>query len=198
MGSKSILILGVVVVFLINVLAVHDYVNNNYYSTKSKPKLKPIVLKQNKSEQKKTPQPVENKKHIGNLSDYKAIYKSNLNKEYESTKDMLSKKDDTKQPKKDMIPKSKENMNSLITIDFNIEQKYENNSPVIKKLLDKFDKNKKIVIEIFQYSSKIQDYLKEIKTDLVERGVDIDDILTIYKKNKNKKNKIKLLLVKKD
>ncbi len=215
MGSKSILLLGIVIVFLINVLAIHDYVNNNYYSTKTKPKLKPIVLKEDKNKKTILPATKDDSKTQTKeeITRYKAIYKSNLNKELESQKNIIVKsvKKENKSKNKKLLhsntinDKKSENeenenddLHSLLTIDFNINQKYESNSPVIKKLLSKLDKDKKIVIEIFQYSLKIQDYLKEIKSDLVERGVDIDDISTIYKKDKNKKDKIKLLLVKKD
>jgi len=31
MGSKSVLVLGVVFIFLLNVVAVHNYINEHYY-----------------------------------------------------------------------------------------------------------------------------------------------------------------------
>lgn len=211
MSSKSVLILGIVIIFFLNVLAVHNYVNDHYYSSKVEDKeIKPIVLEKIKKiikSNKKT------KKIDQNLIKYKGLYISNQKQEIQDSKILLknhpkivSEKKVVVKENKNIIKKEKEQetekneleRNSFMTINFDARVKYNIHNPLMKKIAKKVTKNKKIIIEIYQYSLDIQDFLKHIKDDLVEYGVDIDDIGTIYKKDENKKNKIKVLLVKKD
>ncbi len=205
MGSKGVLVLGIVILFLINVLAIHDYVNNHYYSVQTKKELKPIILKK---EKKYSLAPKVDKKNKDLVDEdflkYKASYKSNKVKEQNYTKKLMQKNLNQKKELKKGIEKVKVEkkdeleLSSIMSLTFDVNHPYQKRSKMVKKLVSKVKKDKKIVIIIYQYSLKIQDYLKDIKDDLVDLGVDIDDISTIYKKNRDKKDKIKVLLVKKD
>jgi len=282
MGSKSVLILGIVFVFLLNVVAVHNYIDNYYYqsdkiiakendtfssmiknvitkfkqlkifnednkTTKKEKKITPIVLpkeqdnfeKKLQSEEKEVQNEPKIEKNdsseLENLTEYKSNYFNQLNSQIQESKsednvsnkvEKLETKDKKQKPKKEPViqkeknenikqkeqkpqkeqqtKKTKENQedmsekSALIVLNLNINDPYQQDNPIIKKIAKRFDDNKVIKIKIYKYSMKIKDYLENIKSSFANYGIDVDDIKVIYKKDENKKDKIKILLSKKD
>jgi len=212
MSSKSVLWLGIVIIFLINVLAIHNYINNNYYNTQETEvlEIKPIVLDDKKAKSKddilkyKTIYIANNKennksiKRSKNKPEKKSVkiikVDTNKTKSKESTKKVVNKPLEKQQD----VEEINLDKNAILTATFDIGQKYNNNNFIIKQVARKMSSKDEVKIVIYKYSTKISRYLNSIKKDLVSRGVDIDDIETIYKKNSDKENKIKLILTKKD
>ncbi len=262
MSSKSVLLLGIVFVFLLNVVAVHNYINSYYYQP-SKAIVKKNDLfnidilkslskellsntkedKQQKLEKKieikqETVKPKEEitketkieikpkevteiiedkeeiisykshysdqlsneKKSLDNLSENnKTVHTEKENKKEEIKKDTEVKQEDTKEMKKDeTIQADDSEKSAFIILNLNVNDKYTASNPIIKKIVKSLDDKKIIKIKIYKYSTKIKNYLEKIKKDFAEQGIDMDDIKVIYNKNENKKNKIKILLTKKD
>lgn len=282
MGSKSVLILGIVFVFLLNVVAVHNYIDNYYYqsdkiiakendtfssmiknvitkfkqlkifnednkTTKKEKKITPIVLpkeqdnfeKKLQSEEKEVQNEPKieknNSSELENLTEYKSNYFNQLNSQIQESKsednvsnkvEKLETKDEKPKPKKEPVIQKEKNENikqkeqkpqkeqqtkktkedqedmseksALIVLNLNINDPYQQDNPIIKKIAKRFDDNKVIKIKIYKYSMKIKDYLENIKSSFANYGIDVDDIKVIYKKDENKKDKIKILLSKKD
>jgi len=290
MSSKSVLILGIVFIFLLNVVAVHNYIDNYYYQpdkiiknkaeklppfikniydfisqkkreffpSKNKTNETKIDLQENKidlstlqstepEEKKEEPSKrlelndtitTNDKTDQESLVEYKSSY-YNQKKTQESDMDELKElakelnqtpkeeeikteektkkevketkktqtstkenkkkqaKKETKKPTK-KIEADESEKTALITLNLNINDPYEKDNPIIKKIANRLDDKKVIKIKIYKYSMKIKDYLEAIKSSFAEHGVDVDDIKVIYKKDENKKDKIKILLTKKD
>lgn len=207
MNSKSILLLGIVFVFLLNVIAVHDYIDNSYYNSYHSDKSveKKIVkpkktLKQEKIVKKEQVAPKSKKLSNEDITLYKSLLLSSTKEEKNYTSKLQKNKkstNDTKNKKK--LKANQENKNIIIELELDIENSYQKENPIIKKIAQGLDKNKTIVIKIYQFNSQIKKYVKYIKDDLVSNEIDVDDIKVIYNKTEQKnKNKIKILLLKKD
>jgi hypothetical protein len=239
MGSKSVLILGIVFIFLLNVLAVHNYIDNYYYQPEEIIANKPNksitdffednILSNDKNNSKSKPLKIEKVSDTSVITDKKQKIDKSLveykNDSYnqisykKSKREEKEKKDAKKEKEKDDIDKNKKNIknnvaekgviankevldesekNAYITLDLNINNPFQEGNPIIKKIVNNLDNKKVIKIKIYKYSIKIKDYLESIKNELVDYGIDIDDIKVIYKKDETKKDKIKILLTKKD
>ena len=201
MNSKSVLLLGIVFIFLLNVVAVHDYINNSYYNSyKSNKIVSKKVINHTKivKIKKQTPKIEKNKQE--DITLYKSLYLSSTKDEEKYTQKLLSKqklkiKKELKAKKK--IVKVAKNI--IIKLELNINNSYEKENPIIKKIAKGFNKNRSIVIKIYQFNTNIKKYIKNIKDDLVSNEIDSDDIKVIYNKTEiQNKNKIKILLIKKD
>ena len=238
MGSKSVLILGIVFIFLLNVLAVHNYIDNYYYQPEeiiaNKPNksitdfFKDKILPNDKNNSKSKPLKIEKVSDVSDtnvtinkkqkidesLVEYKSNYYNQIS--YEKSE---REKDIKKEREKNDINKNKKNIqtnvekegvianeevldesekNAYITLNLNINNPFQEGNPIIKKIAHNLDNKKVIKIKIYKYSMKIKDYLESIKNELVDYGIDIDDIKVIYIKDETKKDKIKILLTKKD
>ncbi|HIO90459.1 MAG TPA: hypothetical protein EYG69_01680 [Campylobacterales bacterium] len=193
MTSKSILLLGIVFIFLLNVVAVHNYIDNSYYNS-----YKPTssVKKIEKVEKKVILQ--KNKSTTEDISLYKSLHLSSAKEENKYIQKLLSKQQKKIEKKeKRKAPKLEQNM--IIELELNINNSYEQDNPIIKKIANKFNKNSKIVIKIYHFNQEIKNFIKHIKDDLVTNEIDIDDIKVIFNKTEQEnKNKIKVLLLKKD
>jgi len=250
MGSKSVLILGFVFIFLLNVVAVHNYIDNYYYQpekikTKKDENFTSILngitdlfkkeKEQNQTNTQKIPDEISLEDIDENITDTQlgdldmnltqdetlTEYKGSLFNEIQSEKnisDQITPKVDKnisktkvskdeknttkpqvkKESKKSDDIKDESEKDALIVLNLNINDPYQYDNPIIKKIVNRFDDKKVIKIKIYKYSIKIKDYLETIKSNLVDHGIDIDDIKVIYKKDKNKQNTIKILLSKKD
>ena len=268
MSSKSVLLLGIVFVFLLNVVAVHNYINSYYYQpdkaivkkddffnidilknlskkllgkeedNNSKQSIiisEEEILEDNETEIK--PEQEQVKKiieHKEELINYKSHYSDQITNEKKSLEDLSEnniteenktvqkveekKKDVLKEDKvkvetdkNEKIVKEEETVkkeepeevdnsekSAYIVLNLNVKNNYANNNPIIQKIVKNLDDKKIIKIKIYKYSTKIKDYLEKIKNDFAEQGIDMDDIKVIYNKDENKKNKIKILLTKKD
>jgi hypothetical protein len=226
MGSKSMLILGIVFIFLLNVLAIHHYIDSYYYqpnkiinekddnssissiirdivkiesgesnSTMKKQKNNKTMLKVTTVvKAKEQEEKIDNKTRLGNgllnkLLNEKKENKSSKNK----SKNIKITNNKLKEDSKDSGEK-----NALVVLNLNVNDVYQKGNPIIKKMIQRLNDSRIIKIVIHKYSIKIKNYLKKIKDEIVDYGVDIDDIKVIYKKDENKKYKIKILLTKKD
>ena len=221
MNSKSILILGIVLVILINAIAIHSYINNHIYTSKILKRIKPIEIEDNKSNNNnitiKQNHKTINKKTVDKITKnnnnlkfkiYKKYYLIEMKYSQKELDEILKKivKIEKKQETKKQKTQNEEEMQQdnlfeedalqyfKITLEEPIEKRYNQ----IINIASKMDNNKKIIIKIYHYSTTISSYLNYIKEKLVDNGVDIDDIEVIYKKNDKYKNIIKVLLVKKD
>ncbi len=260
MNSKSILILGIVIIFLLNVLAIHNYINKYYYKVpynKDKISVK-IPSQQNQSqdidinksivnrdepkdntshiivEKNNTQEPQDINKNIEKVEEDKKVkikkvntfqkYKNyytfemkNFQIELDDIFRQIAEDEKKQKEQEEKIEKEEELSNTTLQTDeeeSNQEDSVDKyaitsfsinvNEPLSQKynqllnISSKMDDTKKIVIKIYQYSTKISSYLKQIKDKLVNNGIDIDDIEVIYKKRFDYKDKIKVLLIKKD
>jgi len=267
MNSKSVLILGIVFIFLLNVVAVHNYIDKYYYKPvkknekkadtplsdllshliqedkeekieviepeqntsakkmeeiaqkliqKEKEKIiKKIKTKKEKEIDKKTVQKkvLKEDKNLTkkeNITIYKGNFFNQAKKEeneleelkklenmQKKTQDLKTSEQNTTVKKEDTHEDKKEK-DAFIVLNLDVNNPYDPKNPIIRKIAKQMNNKRVIKIKIYKYSIKIKDYIEKIKSNFVDYGIDIDDIKVSYNKNEDKKNKIKILLTKKD
>jgi len=155
---------------------------------KPKPPVKKEVVVQ-KKQSKKTSKKLINKPAKEELLDIEDVLADDVDEK-------KTEKKAQKNHKRFDIDKSEKSASIVLNLD--VEDSYVKQNPIVSKMARKLDDKKVIKILLYKYSTKVKEYLEDIKEDFAENGVDIDDIKVIYKKDETKKDKIKILLTKKD